>query len=418
MAGIRLLIRGKVPEWIAALAAVGVYCSMYAFRKPFTMLSFDGLEYFGISYKVRLITAQLLGYSLSKLWGIRLISELTPNHRFIFLIKIISLAWISLLLFATVPPPYTLFIMFLNGIPLGLVWGVVFSYLEGRQLTDLMAALLASSFIFSSGLVKSVGSNFLYLGILPEWMPFVTGGFFFIPFLALLTLLNRISPPTEKDQELRTIRTPMNHSDRRLFWNQWGGLLMPLMIIYIFYTMLRDYRDNFSLELFQDFHIQDMWLISQTEFLISLVLLSVVAGFVLIRSHIRAIMYSHLLMIFGFILLFISSGLYQSGYWSGLSWYLATGLGVFAGYIPFNCILMDRLIAMIQVKGNVGFLMYVFDSLGYAGTILVLLIKEWILLPVSPSVFYLQMIYVLGLGGIVLILYSVFLHTRLFKVYA
>lgn len=382
------------------------------------MLSFDGLEYFGISYKVRLITAQLLGYSLSKLWGIRLISELTPNHRFIFLIKIISLAWISLLLFATVPPPYTLFIMFLNGIPLGLVWGVVFSYLEGRQLTDLMAALLASSFIFSSGLVKSVGSNFLYLGILPEWMPFVTGGFFFIPFLALLTLLNRISPPTEKDQELRTIRTPMNHSDRRLFWNQWGGLLMPLMIIYIFYTMLRDYRDNFSLELFQDFHIQDMWLISQTEFLISLVLLSVVAGFVLIRSHIRAIMYSHLLMIFGFILLFISSGLYQSGYWSGLSWYLATGLGVFAGYIPFNCILMDRLIAMIQVKGNVGFLMYVFDSLGYAGTILVLLIKEWILLPVSPSVFYLQMIYVLGLGGIVLILYSVFLHTRLFKVYA
>lgn len=418
MAGIRLLIRGKVPEWIAALAAVGVYCSMYAFRKPFTMLSFDGLEYFGISYKVWLITAQLLGYSLSKLWGIRLISELTPNHRFIFLIKIISLAWISLLLFATVPPPYTLFIMFLNGIPLGLVWGVVFSYLEGRQLTDLMAALLASSFIFSSGLVKSVGSNFLYLGILPEWMPFVTGGFFFIPFLALLTLLNRISPPTEKDQELRTIRTPMNHSDRRLFWNQWGGLLMPLMIIYIFYTMLRDYRDNFSLELFQDFHIQDMWLISQTEFLISLVLLSVVAGFVLIRSHIRAIMYSHLLMIFGFILLFISSGLYQSGYWSGLSWYLATGLGVFAGYIPFNCILMDRLIAMIQVKGNVGFLMYVFDSLGYAGTILVLLIKEWILLPVSPSVFYLQMIYVLGLGGIVLILYSVFLHTRLFKVYA
>lgn len=382
------------------------------------MLSFDGLEYFGISYKVWLITAQLLGYSLSKLWGIRLISELTPNHRFIFLIKIISLAWISLLLFATVPPPYTLFIMFLNGIPLGLVWGVVFSYLEGRQLTDLMAALLASSFIFSSGLVKSVGSNFLYLGILPEWMPFVTGGFFFIPFLALLTLLNRISPPTEKDQELRTIRTPMNHSDRRLFWNQWGGLLMPLMIIYIFYTMLRDYRDNFSLELFQDFHIQDMWLISQTEFLISLVLLSVVAGFVLIRSHIRAIMYSHLLMIFGFILLFISSGLYQSGYWSGLSWYLATGLGVFAGYIPFNCILMDRLIAMIQVKGNVGFLMYVFDSLGYAGTILVLLIKEWILLPVSPSVFYLQMIYVLGLGGIVLILYSVFLHTRLFKVYA
>jgi len=418
MARNSVLTEGKVPEWIAALAAVGVYCSMYAFRKPFTMLSYDQLEYFGISYKVWLITAQVLGYSLSKIWGIRLISELTPNDRYFFLIKIISLAWFSLLLFAMLPPPYTIFMMFLNGIPLGLVWGVVFSYLEGRQLTDLMASLLASSFIFSSGLVKSIGSYFLYLGVFPEWMPFVTGGFFFIPFLALLTVMNRISPPTKKDQEARTTRTPMNGSERRLFWTQWSVLLLPLIFIYIFYTILRDYRDNFSLELFQDFHIQDMWLITRTEFLISLTLLAVLGGFVLIRNHFRAIIYSHLLMIFGFILLFISSWLYQSGYWSGLSWYLASGLGVFAGYIPFNCILMDRLIAMIQLKGNAGFLMYIFDSLGYAGTVLVLLIKEWIFFPVSPSGFYLQMIYILGMGGTVLILYSIFLHTRTFKVYA
>jgi len=409
---------GNVPEWIAALAAVGIYCSMYAFRKPFTMLSFDALEYFGISYKVWLITAQLLGYALSKVWGIRVISELTPEARFFFLIKLISLAWFSLLLFAVVPPPYAIFMMFFNGIPLGLVWGVVFSYLEGRQLTDLMATLLATSFIFSSGLVKSTGSYFLNVGINPAWMPFVTGGFFFIPFLALLTVLNRISPPHEKDRELRTARSPMNQNDRKLFWTQWSHLLLPLMVIYIFYTVLRDYRDNFSLELFQDFQIQDMWLISRIELSISLILLAVLAGFVLIRNHFKAIGYTHLLMIFGFGLLFISSWLYQSGYWSGLSWYLATGLGVFAGYIPFNCIVMDRLIAMIQFRGNAGFLMYMFDSVGYAGTILVLLIKEFVVLPVSPSGFYLQMIYILSVGGTILILYSVFLHTRLLKVYA
>ena len=49
-------------EIIGALAAVGVYCAMYAFRKPFTMLSFDGLAYLGIHYKVWLVSAQLFGH--------------------------------------------------------------------------------------------------------------------------------------------------------------------------------------------------------------------------------------------------------------------------------------------------------------------------------------------------------------------
>ncbi|MGB2849375.1 MAG: hypothetical protein WBB93_17495, partial [Saprospiraceae bacterium] len=56
------LINKLAPELIAALAAASVYCAMYAFRKPFTMLTFVHVNFFGVGYKIWLITAQLLCY--------------------------------------------------------------------------------------------------------------------------------------------------------------------------------------------------------------------------------------------------------------------------------------------------------------------------------------------------------------------
>ena len=50
----------------AALAAFITYLSMYAFRKPFSAGTFDGLSIWGIDYKILLIISQLVGYTLSK----------------------------------------------------------------------------------------------------------------------------------------------------------------------------------------------------------------------------------------------------------------------------------------------------------------------------------------------------------------
>ena len=54
----------------AALAAFITYLSMYAFRKPFSAGTFDGLAIWGIDYKILLIISQLIGYTLSKYLGI------------------------------------------------------------------------------------------------------------------------------------------------------------------------------------------------------------------------------------------------------------------------------------------------------------------------------------------------------------
>jgi uncharacterized membrane protein len=189
---------------------------MYAFRKPFTAAGFEGLSYAHISYKVWLVTAQVLGYMLSKFYGIRFISAMKAEKRADNIVLLIAVAWLALLLFAVTPAPWNIAFLLLNGFPLGMVWGLVFGYLEGRKTTELMGAVLCINFILSSGLVKSAGKYLLLTQHVSEWwMPFYTGALFFIPLLLFTWLLNHIPRPSEEDQRLRSPRTPMNAQQRR-----------------------------------------------------------------------------------------------------------------------------------------------------------------------------------------------------------
>src|SRR6478736_6606770 len=54
----------------SVVAAFGTYFCMYAFRKPFTAASYLDSKVWNIDEKTVLITAQVLGYMLSKFIGI------------------------------------------------------------------------------------------------------------------------------------------------------------------------------------------------------------------------------------------------------------------------------------------------------------------------------------------------------------
>ena len=105
----------------AALTGFCLYTCVYAFRKTFTAATFDGLFYWGISYKVWLITFQVVGYGMAKFAGIKIISELKANARAAGILLMVVIAGVSWLFFALVPPPYNLIFLFTNGFPLGMV---------------------------------------------------------------------------------------------------------------------------------------------------------------------------------------------------------------------------------------------------------------------------------------------------------
>ena len=80
-----------------------------ALCKPFTAAGFDGLDFFGMDYKTATSIVQISGYFISKLIGIKVISELKKENRLKFIILSVAVAELSLVLFGALPRPLNVF---------------------------------------------------------------------------------------------------------------------------------------------------------------------------------------------------------------------------------------------------------------------------------------------------------------------
>lgn len=374
----------------AALAAFCVYSCMYAFRKPFTAATFEGLVFLGLSYKVWLVMAQTCGYALSKFYGIRFIAEMQHTGRRRLIVWLIILAWVALLGFAVTPRPFNIIFLFLNGIPLGMVFGVVFSYLEGRRSTEFLGAVLASSFVFSSGVVKSAGKWLMVeQGTSAFWMPFATGAIFMLPMIGFSWLLDRTPLPDAADIEARSARQPMLAEDRKRFVGVFGEGLVLLVLVYVLLTVLRDVRDNFAAEIWIEQGYGDTSAIfTSTEVPVTLAVLVVMSLLILVGDNMRALRLNHIFVVAGFVVAALGTLAFRGGLIGAPLWFASTGMGLYLGYIPFNCLLFDRLLAAFKYPGNVGFVMYIADAFGYLGSVSVLFVKELANVSWSWSAFF------------------------------
>ncbi len=363
----------------AALAAFITYLSMYAFRKPFTAATFDGLSLWGIDYKILLIISQLIGYTLSKFFGIKIISELNHEKRTKLLLILMGTAWAFLLMFAIIPYPYNFPFMFLNGLPLGMIWGVVFSYVEGRRYTELLGSAMASSFILSSGLVKACGRFMMDHFHVPEmWMPFLTG-LIFVPVLLLgIYMLHKLPPPDEIDVALRTERIPMDNKQRMNFFRQFAPGIIFAVVIYVGLTIFRDLRDNFAVEFWTGLGFKNTpQMLIMSEVPIAVCVLAIVALMILIRNN-RIAFFSNIGIIFlSGILLLTTTLLFISGNLDPVKWMVIAGFAMYLPYITYQSFFFERWIAHFKFKSNIGFLMYVSDAAGYFGSTCVLLFKNF-----------------------------------------
>lgn len=134
-------------------AALLSYSLVYALRKPFTAATFDGMDFFGMDYKVATTIMQIFGYLISKFFAIKIVSELKRENRLKFMIFSVALAELALVFFGLLPQPFNVFALFFNGLALGCMWGVIFSFIEGRKVTDILASLLGVSMAVSSGML-------------------------------------------------------------------------------------------------------------------------------------------------------------------------------------------------------------------------------------------------------------------------
>ncbi|MBE9586459.1 hypothetical protein IM792_18545 [Mucilaginibacter sp. JRF] len=362
---------------LAALSAFGAYTSMYAFRKAFAAGSFSGLEYWHVNYKAWLVIAQVLGYTLSKFYGIKFIAEVKALSRGKSILLLVAISWLALLGFAIVPAPYNIVFLFINGFPLGMIWGLVFGYLEGRRATEFMAAVLSISLIFASGFVKTVGRTLITEFHVTEYnMPFITGAVFIIPLCLFVLMLEVLPPPTQQDKQLRTERTAMSATERRAFLMRFLPGIILTVIVYVLLTVMRDVRDNFEVEIWAGLGIKSNSIYTNIDSIISIAVLAGISLLILVKNNLKAFGIIHIFIICGCLLAGISTLLFEAKTISPVMWMTLAGLGLYAGYVPYNAIFFERMIASFNYKSNVGFIMYIADAIGYLGSISVLLVKE------------------------------------------
>lgn len=413
---------GKLTRYLASsrlafvvfgsFAAFGAYFCMYAFRRPVAALSFENIPagstlFAGsIEPKTLFLLSQLLGYCLSKYLGARICSEVGRHRLAYYLAGSILTALFALLLFAIVPPVLKPIALLLNGIPLGMVWGFVIRYLEGRSTSELLVAALSASFILASGETKRVGLTLVENGIAELWMPFTTGLLFLIPFLFFVYLLSLLPRPDARDVALRSERGTMDKSSRHAFVRRFLPGLIPLIISYVFLTAYRDYRDNYQADIFLELGILDPAAFSRTERPIAAIVILILGALFLIKNNRAALATTYSVMIGGLILLITSTYLFSRGNIGPELWMTCTGLGTYLAYVPFGAILFDRTIAATRFAGTAVFAIYLADAFGYTGSLAIQLYKDLLAPQAARLEFFQSISYALAIAGIPLLIIS------------
>ena len=404
--------------WAGGTALLS-YSLVYALRKPYTAAAFAGYEVFDIDYKVVVTIVQIIGYVISKFIGIKLISELKQKDRLKFILLSVVMAEASLLLFGWLPAPYNIIGMFLNGLSLGCMWGVIFSFLEGRRVTDILASLMGVSMVISSGTAKSLGLFVTNtLGVSEFWMPALIGAAA-LPLLGLAgIILNRLPQPDAEDIACRSKREPLDGKQRWALFRNFMPFLTLLFVANVVLVILRDIKEDFLVKIV-DVSQYSSWLFAQIDSVVTVIILVIFGLMVYVRNNLKALtILLSLIVVSMFCMIFLSFG-YERLQLNTVTWLFAQSLCLYLAYLTFQTIFFDRFIACFQIRGNVGFFIALNDFLGYTGTIIVLVAKELFSPNIDWAHFYNLMAGYVGIICCVAFVFSLaYLHQRYRKEHA
>lgn len=411
---------------------------MYAFRKPFAAATFEGATFLGsaVQLKTAIVISQIMGYALSKCIGIKICSEISAGGRAFALVVLVVWAQLALVLYGLVPNDFKVVAIFLNGLPLGMVWGMIVWYLEGRRTSELLLAGLSCSYILSSGMVKDFGRALMTgtiaeywsqvpwvgeviasgLGQVSEsWMPAVAG-FHFLPiFLGSVWLLNQLPKPSQADVAERVARAPMGSADRFAFVREFMAGLIFLCIAYLFLTAYRDFRDNYQVELFDGLgyaYQTNKTIITRAETVVMFGVMIALALLNIIKDNRLGLMAAFGIMIFGLLLMGGSTLLLEAGIMNGFWWMICVGLGSYLAYVPYGSVLFDRLMASTRVVGTAVFAIYLADTIGYTGSVGVQLFKDLLGGELSRLSFFKSFTYFMSVLGVACLSYSCYYFER------
>jgi hypothetical protein len=193
----------------------------------------------------------------------------------------------------------------------------------------------------------------------------------------------------------------------REFLRDYGVGVMLLVITYVFATAVRDFRDNFAPELWHALgYSNPAAVFTATEIPVAAVALLALGIIFKVQDNVRALAIIHGVILAGLLLLAGSTLLFDAGWLPPIAWMIASGAGMYVVYTPFNAMLFDRLVAASGRVANAGFLIYVADSAGYAGSCVLLLCRNFGLMQAEWLTVFRYTVYATATVGIALTIAS------------
>jgi hypothetical protein len=210
-------------------------------------------------------------------------------------------------------------------------------------------------------------------------MPAVVGLLFLPPLLAFVWMLARIPPPDLGDVAHRTQRQPMTRQERRdLVLRYWPGLA-GLVAAYLLITVIRSLRADFAPELWRGLGMAAApATFAWSESWVALGVLVACGLGILIVDNRRAFFASLAVGLAGAGLMIFALVAQPRGTIGPFGFMVLMGLGLYLPYVAMHTTVFERLIAMTRERGNLGFLMYVADSIGYLGYVAVLVGRQFV----------------------------------------
>jgi hypothetical protein len=132
----------------------------------------------------------------------------------------------------------------------------------------------------------------------------------------------------------------------------------------------RNVRDDFMGGILQDLgHTVAPEDFANTENFVGLSVIAVLCCLRLVKNNRQAVWVNLGLVAAGALLLGGSTALLQAEMLSPISFYVLNGIGLYVAFVPYQSILMDRLIATLPTVATASFLIALGDSYGYLSVV-------------------------------------------------
>ena len=163
--------------------------------------------------------------------------------------------------------------------------------------------------------------------------------------------------------------------------------LVLLFVANLMLVVLRDIKEDFLVKII-DMNGQSSWMFAQVDTVVTLIILALFGAMVFVKSNIKVLVALLGLVVLGTATMSFISFNYDSLQLDAITWLFVQSLCLYIAYLCFQSIFFDRFIACFKIKGNVGFFIVTIDFIGYTGTVLVLMFKEFAHVDINWLEFY------------------------------